>query len=358
MFLKGSDAPASDFLARNGLRYGKMYGFAIDMSASGPTGGLWRDAFHKDASKAVNGAEVPGVFTPIAWQWDGDVKNFEHDGSWDFQDQPPMHVGSDNYFWNGKGNDSEGCKTEHNSPDPREGMSAFVQTSTCGYFGHYYLDGIADILDGLSGTDLPGDIPARYFVYQGELDITSQIELGGKGQYADGQSALTNCDSTSCSKTTFEDIDGFEVLEDNGTLYAIIQEDSGNDYGERMFITSPLKHNGSDLKYYFIAMSGGSDNTRMMAGVGIPAGVSGGASSHEFSGIADMSGLLKKKGNRWAVSAYDAGHAKRAADRSVSINDKVIVLGLQAHNYNSGVIEAFKGDRGGQWLAYNPNIPV
>ena len=357
----GSDAPADDFLARNGLRYGKLYGFATDMSESGPTKGMWRDDFHRDATMGVNGAEVPGVFTPIDWQWDGEVVDFEHDGSWDFQEQPPMHLGSSNYFWNAAGNDAGGCKTEHNTPDPRDGVSGFVQSSTCGYFGHYYLNGIADILDGLSGTDLPGDIPASYHVYQGELDIREQIELGGKGQYADGQSALTNCDSTSCSKVTFEDIDGFEVVEDDGKLYAVIQEDSGNDYGERMFITSALTHDGTPVTYYLIAISGGNANTRMMAGVAVPAGVSSGASSHEFSGVADMSGLLKRVDGKqwtWEISADDAGHAKRAADRTVPINDKLILLGLQAHNFAGGVIKAFQGDRGGQWLAYQPEIPM
>lgn len=38
------------------------------------------------------------------------------------------------------------------------------------------------------------------------------------------------------------DIDGFEVVEGiDGQLYADVQEDSGNDYGERMFLTR-LEH--------------------------------------------------------------------------------------------------------------------
>lgn len=71
--LVGSDAPADDFLARNGLRYGKVYGFATDMSADGQTGGLWRDEYHKDRE---NGEKVEGKFVAIDWQWDGTVKNF------------------------------------------------------------------------------------------------------------------------------------------------------------------------------------------------------------------------------------------------------------------------------------------
>lgn len=43
------------------------------MSADGPTGGLWRDEYHKDRE---NGEKVEGKFVAIDWQWDGTVKNF------------------------------------------------------------------------------------------------------------------------------------------------------------------------------------------------------------------------------------------------------------------------------------------
>ena len=376
----GSQAPSDDFLARNGLRYGQVYGFAIDMSENGPTGGVWRDEFHKSA---MNGAKVDGVFTKVDWMWDGIVKDFEHDGSWGFQEQPPMHLGSDNYFWNAKGNDESGCKTEHHSPDPREGKSGYIQSSTCGYFGHYYLNDLYEKLVEAEG-ELPGDISSTYYVYQGETDITGQIDLGGKGKYSqDGTDATKNYDNWDAPKVTFEDIDGFEILEGpDEELFAVIQEDSGNDFGERMFITEALQHGGDDITYYFVAMSGGQNNTRHFSGVGIPAGVNGGASSHEFSGIADLSGLVydgeagkggksgekaakagktkaKGKVRRGArkLSKSSTGYEKRESDRQVAVNDKLILLGLQAHNYYDGIIASFQGDRGGQWLAYQPDIP-
>ena len=117
----GSDAPADDFLARNGFKYGKLYGFSIDMrnttTIKGPTEGVWRDAWHKSA---FNGDMVPGKWIAQDWQWDGTVNNFEHDGSWDYQNPPPgTEAGSDmeGYFWwNSKGIDAGGCKTEHLSP--------------------------------------------------------------------------------------------------------------------------------------------------------------------------------------------------------------------------------------------------
>ena len=380
--------PAHDFLARNGLRYGQLYGFAIDMTATGPTGGLWRDEAHKMVG---NGFEVPGIFAPVNWTWTGEVVDFSEDASWDFQDTP-LNVPAGYEFWNAKGNDEGGCKCEHLSPDPRLGKSGFVQSSTCGYFGHYYLNHIDQVLAAVAaaGGGFPESIDATYYVYEGERSIFDQIDLGGKGHYKNGQDARWNCDSSSlnettnmCSKTTFEDIDGFEVVEGkDGKLYGIIQEDSGNRFGDRMFITSPLEHldDGNMLTYYFVAFSGGNLNSR--SAVGIPAGTAGDPSAHEFSGVFDLSGLLAMNrievdpsdinahhGERkirelsgkyymeeFMVRADDTGVAKRAADRSVDINDKSIIIVLQAHDLKAGMIADLQLDRGGQWYIYQPDI--
>lgn len=343
-----------DYLARNGLRYGQIYGFAIDMSEEGPTSGKWRDDFHTDESMAMNGAEVEGKWIAQPWRWEGEVKNFQHDGAWDFQNDPSV---SGYRWWNSAGYDESGKKTEHVSPDPRPGKTAYVQTSTAGYFGHLYVHDMAAKLS----EGLPTEFDGTYYVYQGELDVTSQIRLGGKGLYAEGRNATMNWDDAEGEgKKTFEDIDGFEVFADGESLYAMIQEDSGSDYGERMFITGPLEHemDGNPLTYYFVAMSGGDRNTRMVEGVGIPAGVSCNAESHEFSGLFDMSGLLRKMDGKFALSTSDSGFEKRKNDMMTKINDKIILVGLQAHNYYCGVIKYFGADRGGQWLLYQPALPA
>lgn len=106
----GSVAPATDFLARNGLRYGQLYGFAIDMTETGPSGGRDRDDFHKNAT---NGQMVTGRWVASAWRWNGTVVDFEHDGSWDWQEAVPGE-GLENYkWWNSAGYDKGGAKTEH-----------------------------------------------------------------------------------------------------------------------------------------------------------------------------------------------------------------------------------------------------
>ena len=41
----------------------------------------------------------------------------------------------------------------------------------------------------------------------------------------------------------------------------------------------------------------------------------------------------------------------------IPINDKVLAVGLQAHSLTGGVIQAFRGDRGGQIYAMQPQLP-
>jgi hypothetical protein len=117
----GSPAPASDFLARNGLRYGQIYGFAADMSATGPTAGVFRDEFHRSAT---NGARVEGAWIAQPWRWDGTVRDFQHDGAWDFQESPPGQPEGWGW-WTANGYDNRGAKTEHLSPVSRNKRSLY-----------------------------------------------------------------------------------------------------------------------------------------------------------------------------------------------------------------------------------------
>lgn len=348
---KGYDAsgsPASDFLSRNGLAHGQLYGFAV------PSETPHRDDWHRDPSRG-KGAELAGVFAPIDWRWDGTVRNFEHDGSWTFQH--PTAEGF--HFWNANGNDAPGKKTEHVTPDPRA-KAAFLQSSTAGYLGIYSLEDItATITTALAAGEgsFPTSVAAKYTLLQGEVDITAQVNLGGKGQQGGGRDATRNYDygqSPAEGKATFEDIDGIEwVAAAGGKDYLIIQEDSGNDFGERMFI-SEISEGSAPMEYKFLAMSGGSANSR--SGVGIPRGTSGGGGSHEFSGAVDLSGLIAKDETGSFIVSPGDGQARRRADAEVPINEKTIALGLQAHNLNGGVIDTFRGDRGGQIYAYRPSV--
>jgi hypothetical protein len=106
LYPEGSQAPATDFLARNGLRYGQIYGFATELATH-------RDTFHINAT---NGAKVSGKWLKGQWRWNGTVLPFIYDGSWDFQNQPVGYFGTNYTFWNSRGKIASGLKQEHNTP--------------------------------------------------------------------------------------------------------------------------------------------------------------------------------------------------------------------------------------------------
>lgn len=342
----------NDFLARNGLACGRVYGFAV------PSATTDRDAWHKGNFRDGTDDTVTGYFARTQWKWDGTVKNFDDDQAWDFQNPPKKDTdasaASDSHkFWTAKGRDAAGAKTEHVSPDPRGG-SRYIQGSTAGYMGIYDFTGITATLNGIPASNtgestFPASIAATYTIVEGESKISDRIDLRCKGKRADGNDQTMMMDS-SADKDTFEDIDGLEwIAAADNKDYIVIQEDGGNKFGERMFLAE-IPAAGVKPTYKFIAQAGGSENTRTKAGASVPAGTATAASARasEFSGVADLSGILKE-------GTATGGAARRAAEATVSIEDKYIAVGLQHHAANGGVIEKFNLDRGGQVYIYKPD---
>jgi len=347
---KNGGASAVDFLARNGFEFGALYGFATDCSEGTP-GAEGRDAWHKNTAKA--GDVVNGAFYKLRWKnMPGQARDFIHDASWEFQDAPEG-APANWCFWNGRGKDASGSKTEHNSPDPRGGARV-MQGSTAGYFGIY---DFKDVTSLLAGGTFPASIPATYTCNQPESDITDLIELNGKGVYADGQNAKVMPDKgQNPGKATFEDIDALEWVAASGDEdYVVIHEDGGNDFGERKFLGKV----GNPMKYYFVAMSGGPKSSRSLAGVSAVEGVFKKPDSHEFSGATDLSGMLAKDvTGKFRLSPDDTTGARRRIEADVDIDKKSIVVTLQAHSNWGGWTETFHPDAAGQILLYQPKLPA
>eukprot|EP00429_Kryptoperidinium_foliaceum_P046422 CAMPEP_0176105052 /NCGR_PEP_ID=MMETSP0120_2-20121206/52715_1 /TAXON_ID=160619 /ORGANISM="Kryptoperidinium foliaceum, Strain CCMP 1326" /LENGTH=759 /DNA_ID=CAMNT_0017439163 /DNA_START=525 /DNA_END=2802 /DNA_ORIENTATION=+ len=333
---KDGNSDNTAFLARNGFEFGALYGFATDCAAGTP-GAEGRDNWHKNTATA--GAKVTGAFYRLRWKdAPGTVKDFVHDAAWEFQDAPDG-APAGWCFWNANGKDASGAKTEHVSPDPRGGARV-LQGSTAGYFGIY---DFSEVTAKLASGTLPASIPATYTCLQPESDITSMIDLGGAGQYADGQTAVVNPDQgQNPGKKTFEDVDGLEWLAAaGGEDYVVIHEDSGNDFGERKFLTP--------MKYYFVAMSGGTKNSRSLAKVSGVAGVMKSPNSHEFSGATDLSGLLARDASgAFRLAAGPQNGMGRKLAMEVPVGNKDIVVSLQAHSNWGGWTESFHSDAVGQ----------
>merc|ERR1712167_39143 len=129
-----------------------------------------------------------------------------------------------------------------------------------------------------------------------------------KGLRADGGDQTKMLDKGGSEHTSFEDIDGiyWVAASDNADGYLIIQEDGGNAYGERSFITKV--NTAAPMEYKFIAHSGGKSNSRSgLSQVSVPAGVHWGPNAHEFSGAIDFSALVAKSGGNWVMSPYSGG---------------------------------------------------
>jgi len=347
---KDGNLDSTSFLARNGFEHGALYGFATDCAAGTP-GAEGRDTWHK--STAAAGDKVHGAFYRLRWRDEpGTVKDFVHDASWEFQDSP-AGAPAGWCFWNAAGRDKPGAKTEHVSPDPRGGLRV-LQGSTGGYFGIYDFSNLTGLL---AAGSLPDSIPATYSCLQPEGDIQNQIVLGGAGQYADGQNAKVMPDQgQNPGIGTFEDVDGMEwIAAANNEDFFVIHEDGGNVFGERKF----LARVGTPMKYYFVAMSGGEKNSRQLAGVSAVEGVMKSPSAHEFSGATDISALLAKDASgNFRLAVGDATGAQRTLDAQIPINEKSIVVSLQAHSNWGGWTESFNPDAAGQILLYKPAVPA
>lgn len=333
--------PADDFMSRNGLAYGKTYGFAVRDNE------LDRDTWHKDASKATFQATIQGKMMAVDYMWDGVVKSWIHDESiWGWQDAPAAGY----KFWTALGRDEGGKKTEHGVADPT-GATNFIQSSTAGYFGIYHLDGLVAMLES---EGLGNGFDAEYENLQGEVPVKDQILLKGQGKTSEGGTQDVMCDSSTCHET-FEDIDGFQWLVGSDGEYIMIQEDGGNRFGERTFIAK-LDRSLPNLQYHFICQAGGASNTRTAGGVGIPAGTWRRATSSEFSGITDLTGLLKKGANGEYLVHANTPYKRVAAEMAFPMNEHLISFGLQQHSINAGIVYELHADRGGQIYMYQPNI--
>merc|ERR1711953_1400533 len=130
-------------------------------------------------------------------------------------------------------------------------------------------------------------------------------------------------------KTTFEGIDAVEWIAAKDGDYISIQEDGGNDFGERKFLAKV----GVPMEYYFVAMSGGEKNSRILAGVSGVAGSFEKAAGHELSGSTDLSGMLAKDAlGNFLLNVNDVTGARRKLDAEAAIDEKIISVSLQAHS--------------------------
>ncbi len=365
------------FLGRNGLLYGQLYGMALDDDTYADLGienvdadEFMMDAYAKDldAPDTFSAKYVPtsyrwdGFDTPEAaadtevflWEKDGDTLE---DGTVEADEQPDGYT-----YFNGD------SKTEHPAVDPDITKHRYVQNLTVpsAQLGIDFTDIVNELENNdLDGNGLPDYLSADVTRILAGVDGELTLETGGKG--LGHQSDDLNPDGTLTHAIHIEDgearmdqPDGLQWVKASDGDYLIVDEDSGNDAGERKYVlpidseTLQLEEEG---KGYFIAAAGGSDNPRALAEVAAIPGTFTRATSSEFSGTWNVTHLVaQKEDGSFYTQDEIAGTGAQEIIGSKTLAEQTFIGVVQHRGESSGIIAERQADQGGQIFQFNIDL--
>ena len=348
----GSDA----FLARNGLLFGKIYGLAVkneDFAALGieaiDLNSQMLDAYmtNPNAADAFDGA-----FVASSYQW----------GGWDHS---VAVKDTDMARWIEASKQLEGLtflvgdsKTEHPAGDPDITRTRYVQNMTHkGGMLAIELPNIAEEL-AAAGGGLPEMLTASVVRTLAAVDGALTLEVGGKGVKHGGQGTHATA-KNGRSQTVAPD--GLYWVKAADADVLIVDEDSGNDYGERKFalVIDPATMMPNEAgRGYFLAAAGGKKNPRSKAGVGAYPGAFTKANSAEFSGTWNLTALLARKADGAFYTRDEiAGTGAQAIAGALPLDAQVLMGVVQNRAESGGPVAKVQADRGGQLFLFNLALP-
>ena len=353
-----ADASEHDqFLARNGLLHGKIYGLALANETFAELGIQTVDPSTKMMDAYLTNADAPdtfeAVFAPTSYQWAG----------WD----QPVAVGqTEMALWQAAEEQPEGhtffvgdSKTEHPAVDPDISKQRYVQNMTQeGAMLGFDFEGLGATFEELGG-ELPETLPASVTRILPAVDGALTLEVGDKGvkhggadthaTWEDGQAKMVSPDGLQWIKAADADV-------------LIVDEDSGNDLGERKYaliIDPATMELTEDGKGYFLAMAGGALNPRAMNEVSAYGGTFSGATSSEFSGTWDITALVTQKedGSFYSMDEL-AGTGQQAVNSSLPLAEHTLIGVVQHSGESGGAVAEIGADQGGQVFIFDLELPA
>lgn len=353
------DGPASErdkFLARNGLLYGKVYGMALANSDFARLGIENIDTSKKMLDQYLTNLSAPDdfkvKFVPTSYQW----------GGWD----KPVSVGNTEvYRWQKASEQPMGhtyfvgdSKTEHPAVDPDTKHQRYVQNMTNeGAMLGITLTNFVDEVEAANG-DLPALVSADARRIVAAIDGALTLETGKKGIKHGGAGTAATWEDGSAKMVA---PDGLQWIKSSDADVLIVDEDSGNDYGERKYAlvlnpeTFDLQEAG---KGYFLAMAGGKENPRAKNGIAAYPGTFSKPNSSEFSGSWNVTAMVTRKQNGEFYTMEElAGTGEQEVNGSTPLNESVLI-GVVQHKGESGGAVADGADQGGQIFMFNLNLPT
>ena len=357
------------FLGRNGLLWGQLYGQTLknkhfdklgvvaDENGNGRFDDNVMDTYLTTQAKADD--SFKGRFYPTSFQWGGwdeptAVGNTEM-RLWERpEEQPRKHT-----FFNGD------TKAEHNAVDP-SGKPRFFQNMTDeGALLGFNLKKLTKQLQ--NNPDADGNLLPDYINYKAVVTIPATdgsltVDVGDEGLAHAGEAnpdgSLTHATHVEKGVSKIVSNDGLYWAKGQGGNVLILDEDSGNDYGERKFAL-PITE-GMELRDaatgYFLGAAGGTLSPRYEAGAAALAGAFSAAGTNEFSGSWDVTGMVTRKddGSFYSKEELSGSGMQDVAD-TVDIEDHTYIGVVQARPESGGQVEDIGGDAGGQVFMFEMN---
>jgi len=352
----GDASQRDKFLARNGLLYGKIYGMAVANEVYARLGIDTIDTSEKMLDAYLTDANAPNQFSarfyPTTYQW----------GGWE---TTASVRDTEIFLWQADNQQPEGftffvgdSKTEHPAVDPDINNQRYIQNMTQegGMLGVTLTNFVNEIR--AANGDLPEAVSAQVVrtlpAVDGALTLKvadKGIKHGGEGTHAtweDGRAQSVAPDGLMWVKTADADL-------------LIVDEDSGNEFGERKYVITldpetmlPAQPNTG----YFLAMAGGKKNPRAAAGASAYGGTFTKANSSEFSGSWNVTALVTRKSDGSFYSQAElAGTGLQRVNELSTLAESTFIGVLQHKAESGGAVAQHKADMGGQILMFNIRLP-
>lgn len=331
------------FLARNGLLFGKLYGMAVTTETAATLVAEPNPAA-KMIDEYIQNQDAPNsfaaMFVPTSYQWAGwDMPVAVQDTEmmlWEAEDeQPAGHI-----YFNGD------SKVEHVAADPSGKPRYFANMTNKGGlfavdFGGFEFDGQA----------LPATLAANVTRTVGSWDGALTLEIGDEGKTKDGDASI----HMEKGKAQMIAPDGLYWAKTSDGDYLIVDEDSGNDFGERKYVLT-LDTDLNVAAAHLLALAGGKYSSRYEAGVSALGGAFTKPGTTEFSGSWPVTALIARKddGSFYTIEEL-AGTGRQDIRGAMSTADQTYIGVVQARPESSGAVEANGGDAGGQIFVFTMN---
>ena len=335
------------FLARNCLLYGKIYGQALTPETFTELGlEIALDA--KMVDDYMKNGDAPnrfkGRFYPTSYQWSGFDKPVAVQDTemmlWENEDEQPEGYA----FFNGD------TKTEHPAADPSGAARYFQNMTDEGGLLGFDLGNLGQALASANG-ELPMHLDVSVVRSVAAVDGALTLKIGNEFKTVDGDASIHM--EKGVAKMVAPD--GLYWSKTADGDYLIVDEDSGNDFGERKYVlTVDANMNVTDA--HLLAIAGGKHSPRYQAGVSALGGAFTKPGTTEFSGSWPVTALIERKSDGSFYSMDELkGTARQDIRSKISTSEQTFVGVVQARPESSGAVAANGGDAGGQIFMFNMN---